>query len=123
MKQGAIIDKIVESANEVHKHLGEGHTESTYHSALERELSDRRVSFVSEGTITIYYKGSPVGKRRPDMFIDGEDGTIVVELKANSSKGEGQLLDYKNILDDDNNFNITAGILIRFNDNVEIVRP
>jgi GxxExxY protein len=118
-----IIDDVIEAANEVHDELGSKHTEATYHRALERELSERGIGFSSEGTITIHYKGVPVGKRRPDMFIDGEDGTVVVELKANSNTGEEQLLDYKNILDDDSNFDISAGMLIRFNDEVEIVRP
>jgi GxxExxY protein len=116
------IERIIESAEEVHEHLGVGHTESTYHSALERELSNQHIPFVSEGTIPIFYKGSPVGRRRPDMFVETDDGTIIVELKAGSKTGEEQLLDYQSILEDDSNFNITGGILIRFNDELEYVK-
>lgn len=117
-----IRDRIVESAEEVHEELGVGHTESTYHRAMEREFSERGIPFTSEGTIPIFYKGNPVGRRRPDMFVEGEDGTIIVELKAGSNSGEAQLLDYQDILGDDSNFNIVGGILVRFNDDVEVVK-
>lgn len=117
------VDELIEAANDVHDALGPKHTESTYHSALERELSERGIGFTSEGTITIYYKGSPVGKRRPDMFVDADDGQIVVELKAGSMAGEEQLRNYENILSDDNNFNISSAVLIRFNDDIETIRP
>lgn len=117
-----IFDEIINSAEEVHDILGSGHTESTYHSALERELSDRGIGFSSEGTITIFYKDAPVGKRRPDMFVDSDDGTVIVELKAGSNSGEDQLFDYQSILDGDQNFDISGGLLIRFNDNVEVIR-
>lgn len=116
------VEQIISSANEVHDILGEGHTEATYHRALERELSERGVSFSSEGTIPIFYKGTPVGKRRPDMFVEAEDETIIVELKAGSGAGEEQLLDYQDILGDDSNFDIAEGVLIRFNEELEIVR-
>jgi len=122
LEHGPIIDRIIESAEEVHKILGKGHSESTYHSALERELSNRQIPFASEGTIPITYKGTPVGKRRPDMFVSDDDGQIVVELKAGSRAGEAQLIDYQNILEDDANFDIKNGLLIRFNDDVEVLR-
>lgn len=117
------IERLQKSAEEVYAELGGKHTEATYHRALERELSHRGVGFTSEGTIPIFYRGVPVGKRRPDMFVDGDDGTIVVELKAGSTRGEEQLLSYSDILSDDSNFDISHSVLIRFNDDVEFVEP
>lgn len=114
------VDELIAAAEEIHDILGTGHSEATYHRAMERELSERGIDFASEGTIPIFYKGTPIGKRRPDMFVDG--GTIVVELKAGSRAGEDQLIDYQNILEDDDNFNIQNGLLIRFNDDVEVLR-
>lgn len=116
-----VVDELIEAAEEVHEILGPGHTEATYHRAYERELSERGIAFGSEGPITISYKGTPVGKRRPDMFVDGDDGTIVVELKAGSGSGKDQLFDYQNILSDDQNFDISHGALVRFNEEVEVV--
>lgn len=115
------VESIVSSAKEVHRVLGEGCSEATYHRALEHEFSNRQITFSSEGTIPIFYKGTPVGKRRPDMFVESDEGTIVVELKAGNGRGEEQLFNYMDILSDDLNFTIIQGILIRFNEEVEVV--
>lgn len=114
------IDAVIEAAEEVHDVLGAGHSEATYHRAMERELSERGIDFGSEGTIPIYYKGTPIGKRRPDMFVDS--GSIVVELKAGSNAGVEQLFDYERILEDNENFAIEHGLLIQFNDSVEVLK-
>lgn len=115
-------ESIVAAAECVHEALGAGHTENTYHRALERELSERGVPFASETTIPINYKGMSVGQRRPDMFVHSDNGTIVVELKAGSTAGEAQLVDYQRILEDDDNYDIACGVLIRFNDDVEVMK-
>jgi GxxExxY protein len=115
-------EQLVSAAEEVHDALGTGHTENTYHKALMRELSERGVAFGSETTIPINYKGISVGQRRPDMLVDSPDGTIIVELKAGSRSGEAQLVDYQQILGDDENYNIACGVLIRFNDDVEVLK-
>lgn len=114
------LENIRDAAEEVHDILGPGCSESTYHRALEHEFSNQQIPFSSEGTISIFYKGLPVGKRRPDMFVENGDGEIVVELKAGSDRGEGQMLNYVSILSEDKNYDITNGILIRFNDELEI---
>lgn len=115
------IDELIAAAEEVHDGIGSGQTEATYHRAMERELSERGIPFTSEGTIPIFYKGTPVGKRRPDMFVKDDGHVIVVELKAGTTKGKEQLFDYESILSDDNNFYISGAILIQFNEEVETV--
>jgi GxxExxY protein len=112
--------KLFEAADTVHSELGSGFTESVYHSALQRELSERGIPFHSEGTIPVMYKGAPVGRRRPDLFIVTEYGLLVVELKANSSSGEAQLDQYLGMTTDDDNLGeIVGGIVIRFNEELE----
>lgn len=118
----SILTEVFDAAEEVHETLGAGYTEAVYHRALEAELSSRGVSFSSEGSIPIFYKGSPVGRRRPDIFVnDGSGGTIILELKAGSKSGEAQLLQYLDLLGDDNNFNISKGVLIQFNSDLKII--
>lgn len=114
-------DELERAATTVHDILGIGFTESVYHSALERELSERGVAFTSEGTIPVMYKGMPVGRRRPDLFVLDEDGNkIVVELKAGSTSGEGQLMQYLSLMDEDSNVeDIVGGAVIRFNEELE----
>lgn len=113
--------QIREAANTVQSELATGFTESIYHRSLEHELSERGVAFSSEGALPIHYKGSPVGYRRPDMFVDDGDQRIVVELKSNSSSGDDQIEQYLKLMKEDENHDISKALLIRFNDDgVEI---
>ncbi len=116
----SVLTEVFDAADEVHKELGAGFTESCYHRALESELSDRGVRFSSEGSIPVFYKGTPVGRRRPDIFVQDGDETIILELKAGSKSGEGQLLQYLDLLGEDSNFDIKKGVLIQFNSDCEI---
>lgn len=112
-------EQLERAATEVHEELGPGFTESIYHAAFERELSSRGIAFHSEGTIPVMYKGAPVGRRRPDLFVVDRKITVI-ELKAGSSSGEAQLLQYLDLVSDDSNIGpITGGAVIRFNEELE----
>ena len=78
-KYEAITEKIIASAFEVHKHLGNGFQEVVYQRAMEVEMSLHNLSFRREEEMTIYYKGNEVGKRRVDFLVNGNK---LVELKA-----------------------------------------
>jgi GxxExxY protein len=120
MEDQPISTAIEFAAKRVFDELGAGFTESVYHSALMRELSERGIPFHSEGTIPVMYRGAPVGRRRPDLFVVGDDGITVVELKASSNTGEAQLLQYLDIVSDNSDIGpIVGGAVIRFNDSLE----
>ncbi|CAN5445041.1 hypothetical protein BH09BAC3_BH09BAC3_30800 [soil metagenome] len=71
--------EIIGAAIEVHKRLGPGLLESIYHRCLKHELSLREISYSSELTIPIDYKGCHLNaERRCDLLIED---LIVVELK------------------------------------------
>lgn len=113
-------EQLKEAAERVHDELGAGFTESIYHKSLMRELSEQGIPFHSEGTIPVIYRGVPVGRRRPDLFIVTEFGLIVVELKAGSSSGEEQLEQYLGMTTSDDNLGeIVGGAVIRFNEELE----
>jgi GxxExxY protein len=114
-------EALEEAAQEVFDELGAGWSESIYHRALERELSERQIPFHSEGTIPVMYKGAPVGRRRPDLFVVPEEGgTIILELKAGSSSGSAQLAQYLDMTEADENLGyIRGGAVIRFNEEME----
>ena len=116
-------NKLEEAAQEVFDQLGSGWTESIYHRALERELSERSIPFHSEGTIPVMYKGAPVGRRRPDLFIVPENqATVIVELKAGSNSGNDQLMQYLDMTEADANLGeIRGGAIIKFNEELEFV--
>jgi GxxExxY protein len=52
--------KILESAIEVHRHLGAGLFESTYHPCLRLELAERGLQFVAQQTVPLTYKATRV---------------------------------------------------------------
>jgi len=113
-------EKLQDAAERVFEELGSGWSESIYHSAMERELSERGVPFHSEGTISVYYRGAPVGRRRPDLFLVTDYGLVVVELKAGSSSGAAQLKQYLGMTTEDENLGeIIGGAVIRFNEELE----
>ena len=70
---------IIGVAQKVHRTLGAGFTESTYHNALSRELMIREISFESQRQFEVYYERMLCGTYRPDMVVEG---TVIVELKA-----------------------------------------
>jgi len=72
--------QIIGAAIEVHKHLGPGLLESIYHRCLKHELSIRNISYSTELSIPINYKGECLDANlRCDLLIEN---TIVLELKA-----------------------------------------
>jgi GxxExxY protein len=83
------------AAFEVYNDKGFGFLEDIYQECLEMELGDRKIPFVSQGELTVFYKDRPLKKKyRPDLLVLSE---IVVELKAVKelcSDHEAQLLNY-----------------------------
>ncbi|HEY0976959.1 MAG TPA: GxxExxY protein [Flavobacteriales bacterium] len=86
---------IIGAAMEVHSVLGHGFLENVYQEALCRELVNRRVPFVTQVSIPIFYKGERlVCSYRADLVCWD---SIVVELKAIrtlSSADQAQVMNY-----------------------------
>lgn len=74
-----LTEAIIGAAVEVHRHLGPGFAEISYHRAMMIELEDRGIPFVSESPTHLLYKRRSIGDGKIDLLIDGK---VVVELKA-----------------------------------------
>ena len=87
------------AAIEVHKELGPGLLESVYHKCLKKELANRKISFVSELSVPLNFKGLDIETDlRCDLLIEN---CIVIELKAIESLApihQAQLLPYMKLL-------------------------
>jgi GxxExxY protein len=70
---------IIGAAIKVHETLGPGFLESIYEEALCVELADMNLPFTRQQSITLSYKGKPIGEHRLDVLVPGR---VVVELKA-----------------------------------------
>ncbi len=66
-------------AIDVHKKLGPGLKETTYHKALCEALSRQDLKFRSRQRVNISYEGVPAGSYEPDLIVEE---TVVVELKS-----------------------------------------
>ena len=71
--------KIIGCAMEVHRALGNGFQEVIYQRALAIEMTQQGLEFSREHEMEIFYKGTAIGLRRVDFFVEG---TIMVEIKA-----------------------------------------
>jgi GxxExxY protein len=102
--------EIIGAAIEVHKEMGRGLLESVYHQCMIEEMKHRRINFLTELKIPVFYKQKELEiDFRCDLFVEE---CIVVELKAVNEMNpiyEAQLLNYMKLL------KAPKGILINFN--------
>lgn len=109
-----LTDEVIGAAIEVHKFLGPGLMESTYHRCMERELTLRGISYESQLVTDLAYKGEKLSADlRCDLFIEKQ---LVVELKSIEAMApvhHAQVITYMRLL------NVPKGVLINFNcDNI-----
>lgn len=89
-----LAEKVIGAAIEVHRELGAGFQETTYHRALMIELELLGIPFKSETPVLLEYKGHAIGEGRIDLFVDNQ---LIVELKsaaANPKQYRKQVLSY-----------------------------
>ena len=100
---------IIGAAMEVHKELGCGFLEAIYQEALELEFQYRKIPFLKEAKLDVYYKQQLLKKFFEADFICYDN--VIVELKALSalnSEHESQLLNYLKAT------GLKVGLLINF---------
>lgn len=102
--------EIIGCAIEVHKTLGAGLLENIYHQCMIEELKHRKINFLTEFKIPVFYKEKELKiDFRCDLLIEE---CIVIELKSVSEINpmhQAQLLTYMKLL------KAPKGILINFN--------
>jgi GxxExxY protein len=105
-----ITEQIIGAAIEVHRTLGPGLLESTYHACLRHELIQRGLDVESEKELPVVYKGIKLDcGYRIDLLVNQ---AVIVELKAVDELKtihEAQLLSYLKLS------RCPVGLLINFN--------
>lgn len=103
-------DVTIGAAIEVHRHLGPGLLESSYHICLCRELELRDILYQSQVRLPIEYKGVRIEKGYViDLLIEN---SLIVEIKAIERLlpiHSAQLMTYLRLQ------GISAGLLMNFN--------
>lgn len=110
LKYKEITEKILGSAFEVHKFLGNGFQEVIYQRALAYEMHQAKLDFIREIEQDIYYKNlkEPIGTRRADFIVEEK---ILVELKAIIQLEDVHLAQTLNYL---KAYRMEVGLLINF---------
>ncbi len=102
--------EVVGASIEVHKIMGRGLLESVYQKCIIEELKHRKINFLTEVKIPVFYKDKQLDVDfRCDVLVEN---CLVVELKhviAISNVHEAQLLNYMKLLKS------PKGLLINFN--------
>jgi GxxExxY protein len=74
---------ILQCASDVFGELGGGHSEKTYHNALEIALQENALPYTRETLLPITYKNKWVGHYRVDLIVKGaESQELIIELKT-----------------------------------------
>ena len=105
-----ISGKVIGAAIEVHRHLGPGLLESSYHACLCRELELREIAYHSQVTLPLEYKGILITKGYLiDLLIDD---SLIVEIKSVEKLlpiHSAQLMTYMRLR------RVSSGLLMNFN--------
>ena len=104
-----MLSRVIGAAIEVHRHLGPGYLESTYHRALCVELRLRGIPFEYKRSIKVNYKGQQIVGQQLDLIVDSK---VVVEIKAVSQLEE---IHSKQVVAYLRATGLRAGLLINFN--------
>ena len=103
-------EKVIGAAIEVHRELGPGLLESSYHTCLTRELQLRGIPHLSEVDLPLEYKGVQIRRGYIiDLLIDD---VLIVEIKSVDKLlpiHGSQLMTYMHLK------RAPAGLLINFN--------
>jgi GxxExxY protein len=105
-----ISERVIGAAIEVHRLLGPGLLESSYHACLCRELEIRNTSYRSQVVLPLEYKGIQVAKGYViDLLIEE---SLVVEIKSVERLlpiHSSQLMTYMRLQ------GVSSGLLVNFN--------
>ena len=107
-EHGAITEKIIGAAFEVHRVLGYGFLEKVYQRALQVELQQQGLRVELEPKLKVHYKGTVVGDYAADVLVED---SVLVELKVASEYNPS---DEAQLLNELRASGIKIGLLINF---------
>ncbi len=110
-KASGLTESIIGAAIEVHRDKGSGLIESIYEWCLTKEIQLRGLSYLSQNSVVITYKGFT--REEPLRFDILVEGCVLVEAKAVEKIlpiHKAQLLSYMKLLD------VPIGLLINFHE-------
>ena len=74
-----LTERIIGCCFRVHRELGPGFNERTYHNALRLALKQEGLKYQTEKAFKVSYQGISVGDFKADLIVEDK---VIVELKA-----------------------------------------
>ncbi len=109
-KENQLATRVLDCAFTVHRNLGPGLLESAYQLALESELEEKSIPFVTQCEVPLFYKDRSIRTAyRLDFLIAGK---LIVEIKSVDAIHDihmAQILTYLKLT------NVRLGLLLNFN--------
>ncbi len=109
-RSNPISEKVIGAAIEVHRHLGPGLLESSYHTCLCRELELRNIAYHTQVALPLEYKGVELARVYViDLLIED---SLIVEIKSVEKLLPihlAQLMTYMRLQ------GVSSGLLMNFN--------
>ena len=106
----SISERVIGAAIAVHRHLGPGLLESSYHTCLCRELELRKIEYRKQVALPIAYKGIQIARGYViDLLIED---ALIVEIKSVDTLlpiHSAQLMTYMRLQ------GVSSGLLMNFN--------
>lgn len=94
LAHGELTGRLLRIFFEVYNELGPGFLESVYAQAYAIALTQDNIRFEREASLSVRFRGQPVGVCRPDFVVAG---AVVIECKAASalaSSHRAQIMNY-----------------------------
>lgn len=105
-----VSERVIGAAIEVHRRLGPGLLESSYHACLRHELGLREIAHQSEVALPLEYRGVQIAKGYViDLLVED---SLIVEIKSVDKLlpvHSAQLMTYMRLR------SVCSGLLINFN--------
>jgi GxxExxY protein len=108
LEDDPLTSRVIGIAIEIHRSLGTGFVESIYHRALEIDLAEAGIHFVSEAPLSVKYKGHILGTFAADILIENK---LLIELKALEILSLGSEIQVVNYLKASN---FDVGLILNF---------
>lgn len=106
----SVSEKVIGAAIEVHRQLGPGLLESSYHACMCHELDIRGIAYKSQVELALQYKGQQLGHGYViDLLVEE---SVIIEIKSVEKLlpiHSSQLLTYMKLQ------KLSAGLLVNFN--------
>ncbi|MDZ7719789.1 MAG: GxxExxY protein [Balneolaceae bacterium] len=109
-RENKLASRVLDCAFTVHRNLGPGLLESAYQMAMEAELFENSIPYISQVEVPLEYKGRSISTAyRLDFLVDER---LIIELKAVEALHDvhlAQVLTYLKLT------NVRLGLLLNFN--------